>query len=108
MRDKHFRHAFFDGIFRLFTNAQAKADVLGNGHIREKRIRLKDHAHVALVWGIVRYIHAINGDGSRCWNFKTCNHAQCGRLATTRRTQKRNELSFFHFEIEILYYSGAS
>ena len=33
---------------------------------------------------------------------ETCNHAQDGRLATARRSQKANQFSFFHSQIHII------
>ena len=38
-----------DLVLRPLADLQAEADVVGDGHVREQRVRLEDHPDVALV-----------------------------------------------------------
>jgi hypothetical protein len=84
MNDReHFFHALLDGCLGFFVNLHAKADVLGNRHVRKERVGLKDHTDVALIGGRAGDIGIIENDLAGRGSLKAGNHPQCGSLATT-------------------------
>ncbi len=103
---QHFLHALFDGSLRFLVDLHAEADVLCNGHVREKCIGLKDHAHIALVGRLVGDIGIIERDLAGGGDLKAGDHAQSGRFAAAGRTEEGNELALFHIQIEILNHGG--
>ena len=62
-------------------NDITEADIAGHGHIGKERIRLKDHANVALVGWFAGEVHTVHHDAARSGVFEAGDHAQRRRLA---------------------------
>jgi hypothetical protein len=72
---------------------QAVGDVLEHAHVREERIRLKDHRHAALVGRHVGDVPAIEQDASGGGELEAGDQAQGGGLATAGWAEQRDELA---------------
>ena len=105
---QHFLHALFDRGVGFPADAQAVTNVLGDVHIREQGICLKNHTHIALVGSLIGYINVVDDDLSRCGNFEAGDHSQGGRFTTPRGAEERNELALFHIQVEITNCRNAS
>ena len=91
----------FDGSFRIPCECASQTDILGNGHVREEGIGLKDHAHIALVGSFIGDIDVIDDDGSGGGDFKASDHAQGGRFSATGWAQEGDKLALFHLQVKI-------
>ena len=72
---------------------QPEADVLGNRHVREERVVLEDHVHVALRRRHVRDVLALEQDPALCRVLEAGDHPQRRRLAAAARAEQREELA---------------
>src|SRR5581483_3868239 len=75
------------------ANPEPELDVLPRGHVREQRVRLEDHPHVALVGGDAGDVLAVDEDAAAVRTVEACDEAQRGRLAAARRAEEREELA---------------
>ena len=60
----------------MASDLHAEGDIVGNIHIRKKRIGLEHHANITLSGPLMGDVTAVNGDCASAWRFKPCNHAQ--------------------------------
>ena len=89
--------------FGRFRTLQPEADVVGDGHVREQRVRLEHHADVALVRrpvGDVRRRRSMIVPGGRLLEAR--DHPQGRRLAAARRPEERDELARLGGQVEVL------
>lgn len=89
------------------AHAQGEGHVLVDGHVREQRIFLKNHADVAPVWRRCGDIATTNRDAARARRLEAGNHCQQGRLARSRWSQHRDELTCCDVERYVLNGNGA-
>ena len=89
-------------LLGLLLDAQPEADVVGHGHVREQRVGLEDHAHVALVGRQVRDVLAVDLDAARVGVLEAGDHAQRRRLAAAGRPEEGDELAALGGEDEVL------
>jgi hypothetical protein len=85
-----------------FRHLQAEAHVLGDGHVRIKRVTLEHHRHAALgrrqvVGDLVADLQLAGGDA-----FQPGNHPHHGALAAARRADEDHELAVAHVQIDAL------
>ena len=90
------------GVFHL-AHFEAKRDVLGNRHVRKKRIGLKYNAKTSLIGFEAGDVPAGEQDLSGGWRFETGNHVQGCRLAAPRRAEEADELAFVYRQIHRRY-----
>ena len=80
------------------VEAQCILDVTQRGHVLKERIVLKDYAHVALAWGGLRDVLAIEKHAAGIRMLETNEDAQEGRLSAAGGAQYREKLSPLHVE----------
>jgi hypothetical protein len=51
-----------DFVCRTTCDPQPETDIVGDGHIREERIRLENHANVAPIGRHIGHIDTVNDD----------------------------------------------
>ena len=85
---------------RNALDAQAVADVLGDGHVREERVVLEDGVDVALVGRAVRDVGAAELDSSFVGALEAGDQPQRRRLARSGRAEQREELAGGDLEID--------
>ena len=74
-------------------DAQPVGDVLGDAHVREQRVVLKDGVERALVRRAVGHVDAVQLDRARVGELEAGDHSQRRRLARARRSEHREELA---------------
>src|SRR5205085_10452253 len=82
------------------ADPQPEVDILPGGHVREKRVGLEDHPHVALVRSDVRDVLAVDDDASLVGTIEACDEAQRGRLAAAGGTEEREELALAERDVD--------
>lgn len=96
------RHpAFAFGLVDL-AHLKPESNVLGYGHVHEKRIALKDDSQPALAGGHAGQILAIQQDAARSRRGKAGDHLQGGGLAASRRAKQRHKAAFLDAQVQIL------
>ncbi len=70
---------------------QPVAHVFQHGHVREQRIALEHHRHVAVGGGHSGYVAAADEDRAVAGQFEAGDQAQRGGLAAARRSQQRDQ-----------------
>jgi hypothetical protein len=91
---------------------QRVADVLADGHVRPQRVRLEDHADLALVGRPVDPPFGIEDDlvaerdptGAR--RLQAGEAAQRGRLAAPARTEEDEELALLDLDVQVVHGLG--
>ncbi len=85
----HHRQRLFDAPLGFglgdALHLQAKGHVLADGHVREKRVALKDRVDGPLIGRRLAHGAAVNKNLALGRQFKSGDHAQRGRLAAARR-----------------------
>ena len=95
------RRSFRDRGLVALANLQPESDVVGDGHVREQRVCLEDHADVPAVGRPVGDVRPVEDDAARRWVLEARDHAQGRGLATARRPQEGDELALLHREVEV-------
>ena len=72
---------------------QAVGHVVSHAHMREHRVILEHHAHVALIGGDAVYHLAVHADFARFDGVKADNHAQQRGFAAAGGAQQRKKLA---------------
>jgi len=70
--------------------------------VREQRIRLEHHVHVALVRRDTGDVVTVQEDIAFCRLVESGDHPQGGRLAAAGGTQQREELAFDDLHVNVL------
>src|SRR4051812_18066536 len=94
------RHSLPAGSLVLAADPEPVLDVLTRGHVREERVRLEHHAHVALVGGDVRDVLAVDDDSAGVRWIEAGNETQRRCLAAPRRTEQRQELALPQVDLD--------
>jgi hypothetical protein len=81
---------------------QPEGHVLPDGHVREQRVGLEHHAHVALAGRQPGDVLAGHRDGSGVGVFQPREQAQRGCLAAARRAEQRDELAGPQGQVEVV------
>ena len=91
--------------FRLGELAELEREghVLLHGHVRIKRVVLKDHRNVAVLRRKIRDVLPADRDRSARRQFEARDHAQRRRLATTRRTHQNEEFPVLDRKVESIH-----
>jgi hypothetical protein len=76
--------------------------------MRVKRVVLEHHCEIAMLRRYVIDTVAVDEDVPRRYLFKTREHSQCGRLATTGRSQQHDKLSVVDGQGKIVDDGGAA
>jgi hypothetical protein len=79
---------------------QSEGHVLPHRHVREQRIGLEHHAHIALGGRDVGNVFAADGDVAGVGVLQPCEQAQRGGLAAARRAEQRDELAGMQGQVE--------
>src|SRR5581483_5114460 len=82
------------------ADPQAELDVLLRGHVREQRVRLEHHPHVALVGRDVRDVLAVDDDAAAVRAVEAGDEPERGRLAAARRPEQRQELALSERDVD--------
>ena len=85
-------HARLDLARRESAHAQAEGNVLGHRTMREERIGLEDHRHVAPVHRRLGDVRAGDEDAAFVGRLEAGDDAQRRRLAAAARTKQREQL----------------
>jgi hypothetical protein len=86
--------------FRDLAHHQAISDVVGNVHVREKRVVLEDGVDVALEWRLVRNVTTVEDDAALGREFEARDHPERRRLARAGRPEHREELTVVDRQID--------
>ena len=86
-----------------FFDFQPVDDVVEYIQVRENRIALKHHRHIAAVRRHVVEPLSIHDDAPRSGKLETRDEAQCRRLAATRRAEQRDELPLFDIQRDVVH-----
>ncbi len=84
------------------AQAEAIRNVVGNGHVREERVRLEDHTEVALLRGQFRRVDAVDTDltGGR---FEVAGeHPEAGRFAAAAGAEQGGEFALFDLQVDVV------
>src|SRR3954451_2862491 len=84
----------------LPTEPQAVLDVLCGSHVREERVGLEDHPHVALVRRDARHVFPVDDDPSGVGSIEAGDDAERRRLAAARRAEQRQELALAELDLD--------
>ena len=79
---------------------QTELDIPGDGHMREQRVVLKHHAHVASLWCQVGHIFATQLDQARCRGHEARNHPECRGLPASGGPKQSDELAGSDIKID--------
>ena len=90
---QHLVGAFLNFVFGQAFALETKGDVLPNVEVGKQRIRLEHHVDRAVVGRHGRHVLTTEQDAPRRGLLKAREHAQQGRLATTRTAQQRKDLA---------------
>src|SRR5713101_476389 len=82
------------------ADLQAELDILRGAHVREERVRLEHHSHVALVGRDVRDVLAVDDDPSVVGPVEAGDEAERGRLAAAGRAEQREELALPQLDLD--------
>ncbi|MNL21530.1 hypothetical protein D3C87_1428250 [compost metagenome] len=86
----------------FFLQAQSKAHIFCDIHMRIERIVLKDHGDITILRFDFRDRFAIDIDFARVWFFKTRQGTKQSRFTATRRADKNQELTSGDFKVDAL------
>jgi hypothetical protein len=86
----------------LAADAEAEVDVVSGGHVREERVGLEDHAHVAVVRRHVREVIALDHHPARGWPLEAGDDAKRRRLPAAGRAEQREELARLDGDVDLL------
>jgi hypothetical protein len=78
-----------------------EAEIFTHGHVRIKRVVLKDHRNAALFRADVVNDAITDADRSARWIFESCDHSKQSAFAATRRTNERDKFTGLNFQIEL-------
>jgi hypothetical protein len=95
-------HAGLDLVLVHAGDLQGEAHVLAHGHVRVERIGLEHHRDVAVLGGKVGDIAVADEDLAVVDLLETCEHAQGGGLAATRRADQDEELPVGDVEVQLV------
>src|SRR5438105_12824419 len=84
----------------LAADTQPERDILAGGHVREQRVRLEDHSHVALVRRDVRHVLAVDDDRARVGAVEAGDESQRRRLTAPGWAEQREELPFAELDLD--------
>src|SRR5262249_12525226 len=84
------------------ADPETELDVLARGHVREERIGLEHHPHVALVGSDAGDVLALDEDPARVRPVEAGDEAQRRRLAAARRSEQRQELALAELDVDAL------
>src|SRR6185437_6992785 len=90
------------------AQSETVGDVPRHGHVWPKRIRLKDHAEISLVWRKKKPVFAsanqavTNIDIPAIGMLESGDHIERRGLAAAARPEKRNKLALFNIERQIV------
>ena len=87
-------------FFGTRWRSEAERDVVGDGQVREERVRLEDGVDVALVRRQADDVAVAEEDPALVRLLEAADHAQRRRLAAARRAEQREEASVLHLERE--------
>jgi len=90
-----------DLILRPPLHAEAEADVLADGHMREHRVALEHHRDVAIAGRQVGHISIADADAAPIHALESRDGPQKRRLAAARRSEEHHELTFADLEADI-------
>ena len=96
-------HPALDVRLGDLPHLQPERDVAGHVQVREERVRLEDHPHVAAVRRCVRDVPAVDPYASRRGRDQAGDHAQRGRLAAARGAEDGEHPAAFHGEVDAAY-----
>src|SRR5690349_12743444 len=97
-----FTGAFEGFCFWGFFHLQAKAHIIQNGHMREKRIILKDGVYWAMKgWDSLNSM-TTNDNFARARLFKACNHTEGRGFAAARRPKQGKKFTSNKINIDII------
>src|SRR4051812_12309377 len=82
------------------ADLQPELDVLRGRHVREQRVRLEHHAHVALRRRDVRDVLAVDDDPAAVGSIEAGDEPQRRRLAAARRAEQREELALAELHLD--------
>ena len=93
-----------NSVFGLGLIRQAKANILGNRHMRKQGVILENQTQIAVFrrdhFPLLRNRDAIQQDMSRRHGFQTCGNSKRRCLATTRRPQQAHNLTRMHLQVQ--------
>ena len=99
-------HGLRDLRLRPAADLQAVSDVRRNGHVRKQRVALKYGVDVPLFGRHVRHIAPLEHNAPGIRRFQPRNNAERRRFSASGRTQKRDEFSRLHFEVDPAQHRG--
>ena len=91
------------GGLRHARDVEPVAHVLEHGHVREQRVALEHHRHVALGRRRLRDVQAADADRARRRQLEPGDQPQRRRLAAPRRAEQRGERARGHGEREVAH-----
>ena len=83
------------------TNSQTVADIVGDGHMFEERIVLKNHADMAVLHGQIGRVLAVEEDPAAIGRIEARDHPQQRRLAGARGSKQRDEFARLNVEADV-------
>lgn len=86
------------------AHIQPVAHIANHVHVREQRIALKHHAHIALGRPQVRYIHTVNRNLSARGRFQPGDHAQGGGFAAARGAKNGRQAALGYDKVDALHH----
>ena len=98
------------GPLRLLDlrDPQAVLDVLGDGHVREQRVVLKDGVDGSVVSGELSDVLAADLDRARVRNVEAGDHPEGRRLPRPRRSEHGEELAAADLEVHVVHRDDVS
>jgi hypothetical protein len=90
-----------DLLGRDLAHAQAEADVVGDGHVREDRVALEHHGDAALAGRQVGDVVVADHDAAGVWVLEAGQHPQQGRLAAAGRAEQDHELAVLDRQTDV-------
>ncbi len=91
-------------VLGLSLIGQAKADIIGNRHMRKQGVILENQTQIAIFrrdhFPFFRNGDAIQQDMPRRYRFQACGNSQRRGLATPRWAQQANHLTRMHSEVQ--------
>ena len=90
-----------DLVLRQPAHLETEGDVLGDAHVREKRVALEHHAGVAPPRPQVGDVDAADAGRAAARLDEAGDHAQGRRLAAAGRAEEHHELAVRHLEVHL-------
>ena len=107
----HVQRAFdagFDLVFGQAARVQGEGEILGDRHVGEQGVVLKDQPDVAFVRFDRGHGPAVQPDFPAVGVLEAGQHLEAGGLAGPGRPQQRDELAARDLQVEILHRQGAA